>query len=721
MAHPKARRVSTCDSLDRSIKEIRERKKELVRNVDQLLSEDASPELSGRPGAPGRPHQPPAPTFSSFVPDPVVQERKKRSRLLMSRSLSRLNLRLRAVRSIQAWWRRHRVMRLWYSAYSELMPRRLNNRKSSGSCDQAPGVARAKAYVQGYIVRAIYRSVEAVALRAKMYDVQAMLKEVRDGSGDKNHQAAFEKQLLEQAKKIRLKFGRLFHPENRKSLTTLLRKRPANPPEHVSSSVVSPQAAEFPRVGLVRGLETQLPKQEMNRISPRNRSRSPRLSPVTDSDMDGFQQKRPKSSACGSSPVSPKRSPTVKTDISVRFEPRDIGLEIDASNACILSVDSGSQAETKGVLVGWLITELNGRKIRPLTRLASMVQKQIHSSSRAFTIGFKKSPGPKPISSLRDGGHHKPPFSSPLKAKGDEGEKDVAFRNPSPVSEEREIISDSSRQKKRAFLRRKTKSVKVSQQKLKWAAKPRTVCKLENRYKVSKGRSRRRAEAKKSGKLDLSKIKSRVNSRWSSKPEEDDDSSESIPHIKMPATTTPLAPGSDAPQEIRGRRDAFFISVSDYRRAMSTDTADGTIEALRVEEIDKPGDLHVRRIRKPGHEGGEVKDQTRKNKRYQQDTDSGDQEVLHSVWLDNRRRLRANRGNRKLHHMSCMVDDIQQTLELIVGTEEYIHVFDAPVVDTRIPHIGMDDKLLRRLLGQQSFREELRTMLESLGDLSKHR
>eukprot|EP00954_Amorphochlora_amoebiformis_P006544 513324-Amorphochlora_amoeboformis.AAC.2 len=191
MAHPKARRVSTCDSLDRSIKEIRERKKvvniiafirirdsvlhnrqELVRNVDQLLSEDASPELSGRPGAPGRPHQPPAPTFSSFVPDPVVQERKKRSRLLMSRSLSRLNLRLRAVRSIQAWWRRHRVMRLWYSAYSELMPRRLNNRKSSGSCDQAPGVARAKAYVQGYIVRAIYRSVEAVALRAKMYDVQ---------------------------------------------------------------------------------------------------------------------------------------------------------------------------------------------------------------------------------------------------------------------------------------------------------------------------------------------------------------------------------------------------------------------------------------------------------------------------------------------------------------------------------------------------------------------
>eukprot|EP00954_Amorphochlora_amoebiformis_P014383 1126280-Amorphochlora_amoeboformis.AAC.1 len=71
--------------------------------------------------------------------------------------------------------------------------------------------------------------------------------------------------------------------------------------------------------------------------------------------------------------------------------------------------------------------------------------------------------------------------------------------------------------------------------------------------------------------------------------------------------------------------------------------------------------------------------------------------------------------------MSCMVDDIQQTLELIVGTEEYIHVFDAHVVDTRIPHIGMDDKLLRRLLGQQSFREELRTMLESLGDLSKHR
>uniref|UniRef100_A0A7S2X742 Uncharacterized protein n=1 Tax=Lotharella oceanica TaxID=641309 RepID=A0A7S2X742_9EUKA len=245
------------------------------------------------------------------------------------------------------------------------------------------------------------------------------------------------------------------------------------------------------------------------------------------------------------------------------------------------------------------------------------------------------------------------------------------------------------------FLKRRKAKAKVSH-KLKWDAKPRTVCKLETRYIPSKQKSKGKNKTKvaSSSKLDFSKVRSKVDSRW--KPDPDEDESDE------PKSTTVKRPMSGGvPEEITGDKSSFFISVSDYRKAMD---ANPYVEPLavhdgQVAEIDAASewthsqDSTERKAMTMAAEHGDMSSVRRGN------YENGPVEERNEV---------QEAENRRLREMNDTLVDIEQTVELLIGGRGNFHLFEPPR-QTRIPHVSQPEGL-HKALEKEPFRMGLKAL-----------
>jgi len=242
----------------------------------------------------------------------------------------------------------------------------------------------------------------------------------------------------------------------------------------------------------------------------------------------------------------------------------------------------------------------------------------------------------------------------------------------------------------KSFLKRRKAKTKVSH-KLKWDAKPRTVCKLETRYIPAKQKSRGKSKTKAacSSKLDFSKVRSKVDSRW--KPEPDDDESDEAANVmpKRPMT-------SGVPQEITGDKSSFFISVSDYRKAMDVVPNRSGSSGEHTAEGDAASSwMHSNAINDIGTAQGCG------------DVQSGNYK---NALVDSRNKVHESE-NRRLGEMDDALVDIEQTVELLIVSRGNFHLFEPPR-QTRIPYVSKPEGL-HKALENEHFRTGLKALSQS--------
>eukprot|EP00466_Bigelowiella_natans_P016231 jgi/Bigna1/74936/fgenesh1_pg.31_\ len=599
---------------------------------------------------------------------------RKMNRLRMSRSLNRLNIRLKAIKTIQKWLRgRMKIRRImkWRIASMALVRRHHRNCISSCSSNSSGisiknhqeikpaygmgdnyrdrrfggGVEKARAYAKAYIIRSIYRSTECTTLRNQIKDIRTMINEIREEDGNSTHKASFEKQLRSQMERARIQALDLF--ERRRSLVTLLKKKRPIQRRIAAPSVQRPLdlkkvkeawAQQRGGGGDDHDHDDEKEKKEREAVTSSSGAQSSSYHPQNNTKKMVWTE---------AADNSIKRQ-HLKTDVTVRFEPGSVGLVLKTSSACVSAIHRGKQADSKGIKPGWLVTEVNGRKVSSPDRI------------RLHVI-----------------------------------QKD-RIRSVLPRS-----------------------------------AKPRTVTRLETRYKPkiknkSKAKKKNRVSVNKS-KLDFSKIKSKIDSRWansspsSAKDNSNNNEDDTYEKLELKATIKRGGGGrrkggktkqnkeagvgaGGAPQEIRGNKDKFFINVSDYRKAMMRTSRFATPPSssyTHSSSIPSGGD----EVRKPRYwsslprKGGAAGDDAAANT---------EEKLTPSL--------------QKLHNMDAILMDVEQTIELLIGREGKLHIFDPPSSDnnattttttrreTRIPHVS-NPKGLFTLVRNPVFQSRLQVLM----------
>lgn len=561
-----------------------------------------------------------------------------------------------------------------------------------------PGVEKARAYAKGYITRIIFSSNVCQHLKSQAKDIQAMIVDIENEGQRNPYQVTFRRQLDKQMNKIRLKIASLFEPGNNRDLVKMMRKpNMVNVPAQQSRPMTAPP-----------GKRTGAPRKRIERKAV------------------GVTSKRPVSAGThGSSGSGPKLQSLRETDVTVRFEPGPVGLVFAKTSARVKMVHTGKQAEGMGVRPGWTVTEVNGQAVTDPRRLMISLA-SLKDTGKPFTIGFstenpvmqhnepKRVAWGEPNNENQESPSKQGKFVSESPNKQEKIIPDVNKEAASKINEdlENKDMHESTRMllenlsksiqnstdavvspegntadgPRRSFLRRKRGKVKVSH-KLNWDAKSRISSKLETKYIKPKVRkATKKPISIKRKKIDLSKVKSRIDSHWSRRRSSsfDEDSAVETP-VKASKqtleTTIKKNIRSGMPVEIMGDKSNFFISVSDYREMMHSPS----------------------QLASSSPEAPEYEDEKRHNLRYSHVDmpTSGAHERWNQQLRTSRQLLRKNPRNRRLDGMSSMLNDIVQTVELLIGEKDSLHIFDPPTAETEIPYI-IDPKALYDTVGKNT-------------------
>lgn len=731
--------------------------------------------------------------------------RPSRKPILMSRSLSRLNVRLRAAKAIKAWWKgRHgrRLVNKWYRTSQALVFQTRKQRTrggpergaapggpreawgpvrapdAAGIANQVgyrgtvipdswmreraalqdvsqPGVAVAQALAKGFVARAIYRSRHARVLRAQMADVREAIRGLAREEPN-SYRDMFKAQLDNQMARIRTKFAELFFDRAKRQQLRVLCPRQQAPLRPATAPLQGPGKS---RLATVReGLD-----------------------------------RRPLR--------APARLPDLPTDRTVEFVPGPVGLVLQSSSARVKHVHPGKQAEMRGVRPGWIVTEVNGLRVSDPTKVMLSLSAAKRSGG-AFTVGFcapeaasarptrsawpapkmsrvtgpraaarqpqlaARSPAassaspttssPSPAANMTAPGSsstapapamspkvsltsaaspspHSSPAETRLERPPDTKDVENAIGgsasdlglHPSTlillkklgdslggsfVADSIDVVSSAGPAPGAARRKMGGKKPKISR-KLKWKAKSRTVSKLEPKY-MKKPREKRKKKAPRTKPrpkpMDLSKVKSKVNDRWTASPGEDIEEGADEQEVQTPRgradpaeTSVRSSISKGISEELTGDKSKFFLSVSAYRKAMrgagivrETESPEPT-PAGGSERASLQATIPRRNLRYSRITGSERERARRPNSETTSDAD-----ILS---------LRARKQGKRLDEMHGILADIEQTVELLIGDGRKMHIFDPPSRKTRIPHVT-DATALMRMAQKDDFQNELQSL-----------
>jgi len=488
-----------------------------------------------------------------------------------------------------------------------------------------------------------------------------------------------------------------------------------------------------------------------------------------------------------------------------------VGLGLKTTSPVVNSVQPGKQAESKGIQPGWIITEINGRHVKDAKKVMLMLT-SCKNSPRPYTVGFSKGRNQTKSKSTTTAAPRKIAWGgrrdeSPTTVIAETKDQNALFQdgndnqgnsicagstgilkngssavldtNDSTKSTPKKCNNSIHDQEEglglglgddsggRHYLKKKRVKTKISH-KLNWDAKPRTVSRLETRYirnssgSGSKMKTKNKTRAstgshkKKPKKMDFSKIKSRIDSRWG----QNDDDEDSDGHgyglderpkkdaggkkistesrdgggleatLKKPLKPKPISYGT--PEEIRGDKDDFFISVSDYRRALNVDSATSNSKFHQQQQQQS----EMERESLPEHQQPRSKDYSSEavaaselaaavaeTIRYPYQSSARDENPSKkaTLVLDRghngthvRGGVRSSEEEMSLGDMSMMLTDVEQTVELLVGSRKKLHVFEPPnfVVragGTQIPHVR-DASAIFRMIEDEKFQAQLQAL-----------